>query len=144
LRPVEPLVVASQSGTPAFSSNLIDADKTASRAMNIAGIPRPSSPSSQESLLVSDSGEIDEHDDEELTKFWPCTCGTDVPLAVEMCPSCGSAFLSELRGADAPQRRGPSWLSAYLDAARPVRLAIAGAVAFAIAVGIPGFLMLFS
>jgi hypothetical protein len=139
------MVAASQLGSPAFSSNLIDADNPDSRAMNIAGIPRPSTPSSQESLHSDTSGgdEVEESGDDEPRKFWPCICGAEVPLAVGTCPACGSAFLSELRGMDDPKRSGSSLVSAYLDASRPVRLAIAGTFAFVVAAGVPGILMLF-
>jgi hypothetical protein len=60
-----------------------------------------------------------------------------------MCPACGRTFLGELRGLDAPRRRGPAWLSAYLDASRAVRLGIAGLIAFVVAFAIPGFFALF-
>jgi hypothetical protein len=153
LSPAKPLVTASQTGAPTIAKNLIDADIAGNRATNIAGIPRPASPSSQESLTPDagpGSGGVDlskaSDADSELKdarKAWPCSCGTDVVFDADSCPTCGRAFLGELRGQNAPQRRGPAWLSAYLDASRPVRLAIAGVIASLVAFAIPGFIALF-
>jgi hypothetical protein len=153
LSPAKPLVTASQTGAPAIATNLIDADIAGNRATNIAGIPRPASPSSQESLApATDQRPIgvdlkkDSEADSRLNdarKAWPCSCGTDVAFEVAMCPTCGRTFLGELRGIDDPQRRGPAWLSTYLDASRSIRLAIAGTFALLVAIAIPGLIALF-
>jgi len=147
------LVTASQTGSPSNAPNPIDADIAGNRATNIAGIPRPASPSSQESMTptadrgargvdLSKDTAVDEESGD-ARKAWPCSCGNDVAFDVDMCPECGRTFLGGLRGRDAPQRRGPALLSAYFDASRSVRLAIAGTFALVVAFAIPGFLALF-
>jgi hypothetical protein len=160
LNPAKPLVSASQSGSPNAATNLNESQTPGDRATNIAGIPRPASPPAQESHapsidheplgvdLSKDSVDLDQEtapgdEADESRKAWPCSCGTDVAFDVDMCPVCGRTFLGDLRGVDAPHRRGPAWLRAYLDASRSVRLAIAGSLAFLVAFAIPGFLALF-
>jgi hypothetical protein len=148
------LVTASQTGAPTIANNPIDGDIAGNRATNIAGIPRPASPPSRESLTPdarqgSDGVDLSEASDadselKDARKAWPCSCGTDVAFDVDVCPTCGRAFLGELRGLDAaPQRQGLAWLSAYLNASRSVRLAIAAVIASLVAFAIPGFLALF-
>jgi hypothetical protein len=152
LRPQEPLVATSSSATSANGSSSIEADTGPRRAINIAGIPRPSSPSAQESLDFGDGfpagdvAELDRDDatDSDVKKAWPCRCGNEVPFDIDTCPECGNGFLAELRGADAPKHSGPAWLTAYLEASRTMRLSVAAAFALAVAVGIPGLLALFS
>jgi hypothetical protein len=146
LRPQEPLVATSKSGLPAIASNLIEVDSTAPRAINIAGIPRPSSPSAQESLDFGDGFPVGdaELDRDDVEKAWPCSCGNAVAFDIDTCPECGNGFLAELRVADAPHHSGPAWMSSYLEASRTIRLAIAAAFALTVAIGIPGLLALFS
>ena len=130
---------------PTIASNLIDADSAAPRAINIAGIPRPSSPSAQESLDFGDDFPVVDAalDRDDAEKAWPCSCGNAVAFDVDTCPECGNGFLAELRAADAPRHSGPAWMSPYLEASRTIRLAIAAAFALTVAVGIPGLLALF-
>ena len=119
--------------------------KKVSTATNIAGIPRPSSPLAQESIDIAESLGVADSllTGDEPRKAWPCSCGNEVAFDVDACPECGRAFLGELRGLDAPAISGPSWLGAYLEASRGMRLSIAVLIALLVAVGIPGMLILF-
>jgi hypothetical protein len=134
LRPAKPAVSAPAevAGTAGalIKTNLMDADVLTAELS--AAIPRPTAAASDESLP-----------DGERPKTWPCACGEAVPIDADACPTCGRAFLNELRGLDAPHRRGPQWLTTYLQASRGIRLAIAGMIGAAIALGIPGLLALF-
>jgi hypothetical protein len=146
LRPQEPLVATSSRNMPTSASPVIDVDSSPRRAINIAGIPHPSSQSAQESLDFGDGFPLGdgESDRDDAQKAWPCSCGTDVPFDIDICPECGSGFLAELRGVDAPERSGPAWMATYLRASRTMRLTVAAVFALAVAVGIPVLLALFS
>jgi hypothetical protein len=151
----EPLVATSNSGTAVNASPAMEANPGPRRAINIAGIPHPSSPSAQESLDFGDGFPVGGAAldagldggvslDKDVKKAWPCRCGNEVPFDVDTCPECGNGFLAELRGVDRPERSGPAWMTTYLEASRTMRLTVAAVFALAVAVGIPGLLALFS